>query len=91
MGADRRVSTWIDIGHGVAIKWDDDGEGFVWRHPSCRAWSTLRLQPDPASTGHRRVSGGREDMASFTIAGSLLCPGGCGCHGLITKGKWEPA
>lgn len=78
----------IDIGYDIRIRWDDDGEGFIWKHPECRAWSRLRLAPDPASTGHARLSGGRDDMANFSIKGSLLCPMGCGKHGFITNGKW---
>lgn len=80
-----------DLGHGIVIRWDADGHGFIWRHPGCRAWSTLRFQPDPASTGHRLVRGGPTDVGSLTIAGSLLCPGGCGAHGEIIDGRWRPA
>lgn len=85
------MSDEIDLGSGVILRWDEDGEGFAWRHPECRAWMTLRLKPDPKSTGHVRVSGGREDMNHFTIQGSLLCPAGCGRHGTIVDGRWHPA
>lgn len=78
-----------DLGEGIVICWDDDGRGFIWRHPECRAWSLLRFKPDLASTGHVLVRGGIDDTASLTIAGSLLCPGGCGKHGVIENGRWR--
>lgn len=78
-----------DLGDGVIIRWDADGHGFSWRHPACRAWSTLRFSPDPASTGHRLIRGGKDDVSALTIAGSLLCPGGCGTHGVIEDGRWR--
>jgi hypothetical protein len=78
----------IDLGSGVFICWDDDGRGFVWYHPTCRAGSTLRFKPDPKSTGHELVNGGRGDEARLMIRGSLLCPGGCGFHGVIENGRW---
>lgn len=78
-----------DLGGGIVIRWDSDGRGFVWRHPACRAWSTLRFVPDPASTGHQLVRGGRDAVEQLTIAGSLLCPGGCGTHGVIEDGRWR--
>lgn len=80
-----------NLGHGVVIRWDPDGRGFIWRHPGCRAWSTLRFQPDPASTGHRLVRGGSADMAHLTIVGSLLCPGCKIAHGEVVDGCWRPA
>jgi hypothetical protein len=85
----------IDIGHGIALRWDSDGRGLIWHHPSCRAWSSLRFVPDLSSTGHRLVSGGPDDLEHLTIAGSLLCPrrDACPsrCHDLITNGRWVPA
>jgi hypothetical protein len=92
------MTTWpfnipgvLDLGHGIALLWDPDGKGFVWHHPTCRPWSPLRFAPDPLSTGHRLISGGPDDPQNLTIAGSLLCPMGCGAHGTITNGRWEPA
>ena len=78
-----------DLGSGVVIHWDADGRGFAWRHPACRAWATLRFQPDPASTGHQLVRGGPDDTTRLTIVGSLLCPMGCGTHGVIEDGRWR--
>jgi hypothetical protein len=79
-----------DIGHGVIIRWDDDGRGLWWKHPGHRAWSTLRFKPDPASTGHVLVAGDPQHTDVLTIQGSLLCPVGCGAHGVITNGRWIP-
>ena len=78
-----------DLGGGVFLRWDEDGRGFTWHHPTCRAWSTLRLRPDPRSTGHELVAGGPANMEKLTIRGSLLCPGGCGFHGVIEDGRWR--
>jgi hypothetical protein len=75
----------MEIGHGVAIEWDEDRGGIWWRHPGCRPWFTLRFQPDPKSTGHTL-----ELRDPLTIGGSLLCPKGCGTHGYIRNGRWEP-
>lgn len=86
----RDVPNAVDLGHDVFILWDDDGQGFAWHHPKCRAWSTLRLMPDPASTGHKLVRGGK-GRPDTTIQGSLLCPMGCGTHGCIVDGRWVPA
>jgi hypothetical protein len=80
----------VDLGHGIALRWDADGRGFMWHHPACRAWATLRLAPDPKSTGHRLEAGGMDDVQHLTIGGSLLCPMGCGTHGVITNGRWVP-
>jgi hypothetical protein len=76
----------VDLGLGVFLLWDGDGQGFLWHHWGCRPWASLRFQPDPRSTGHRLES--REPL---TIAGSLLCPMGCGFHGFIRSGRWIPA
>lgn len=27
-----------DLGHGVTLWWDADGQGFKWHHPACRSW-----------------------------------------------------
>lgn len=81
----------LDIGNGVTIRWFDDRNGLLWRHPGCRAWSYLYFQPHPNSTGHALIAGGPNDLEHLTIQGSLLCPGGCGAHGLITNGRWVPA
>jgi hypothetical protein len=81
----------FDLGSEICIRWDADGHGIIWHHPKCRAWAPLRFKPDPKSTGHRLVSGGPSDMANMTVEGSLLCPMGCGTHGSITNGRWEPA
>lgn len=81
----------VDLGHGIAIRWDPDGRGFAWHHPRCRAWAMLRFVPDPASTGHRLEAGGPDDVAHLTIGGSLLCPMSCGTHGVVCDGRWEPA
>jgi hypothetical protein len=80
----------VDIGHGVTIAPIDDGTGIVWKHPGCRAWFHLRFKPDPRSTGHQLVVGSVDNLAALTIAGSLLCPKGCGAHGHITNGRWVP-
>lgn len=77
-----------DLG-GIVIRWDEDGQGFAWRHPACRAWATLRFWPDPASTGHRLTRGGPKDVDKLTVVGSLLCPMGCGTHGAIEDGRWR--
>lgn len=74
----------IDIGHGVSIWWASDVE-LRWRHPRCRAWHWLAIKPDPRSTGHKLVI--RDPL---TVEGSLLCPAGCGTHGVIRDGRWEP-
>ncbi len=79
-----------DLGHGIVLRWDADGGGFAWKHPECRAWSTLRFRPDPKSTGHQLLAGGEHDRDALTIGGSLLCPGGCGKHGHIRNGRWIP-
>lgn len=84
-------SLGIDLGHDVFILWDNDGSGLSWHHPACRAWATLRFQPDPKSTGHKLVRGDRDDHTVLTIDGSLLCPMGCGTHGFIRDGRWIPA
>lgn len=79
----------IAIGHGVTIRWIDDGQGIMWLHPrsgACHAWNWLYFKPHPKSTGH--VLETREPL---TIGGSLLCAGGCGAHGHIRNGKWEPS
>jgi hypothetical protein len=81
----------VNLGGDVFILWDMDGQGFIWHHPTCRSWATLRFMPDPDSTGHRLVSGGQEDPEHLTIEGSLLCPMKCGCHGFIRDGRWIPA
>jgi hypothetical protein len=80
-----------DLGSGVVLVWDSDGRGFLWRHPACRPWASLRFVPDPKSTGHRLDAGGPEDMAALTVGGSLVCPMGCGLHGFIRAGHWSPA
>lgn len=79
------MSDDIDIGHGVSMRWIDNGTGIVWKHPGCRAWFHLHFKPDERSTGH--VLQQREPL---TIGGSLACPKGCGAHGHITNGRWEP-
>jgi hypothetical protein len=80
-----------DIGHGVTVRWDDDGQGITWKHPGCRAWSTLRFRPDAKSTGHVLLAGSPiAAPEKLTIQGSLLCPGGCGFHGHIRNGRWVP-
>jgi len=79
----------VDLGGGVCIRWDADGRGFAWHHATCRAWATLRFRPDPLSTGHELVNGGSDDVADLTIRGSLLCPMGCGKHGVIEAGRWR--
>lgn len=81
----------LDLGHGIALRWDPDEMGFIWHHPACRPWASLRLKPDPASTGHQIVSGGPDNSQELTIEGSLLCPMGCGTHGIIRCGRWEPS
>lgn len=81
----------LDIGHGVSIRWVDEDRAIVWKHPECRAWSYLYFHPHPRSTGHVLAAGGPDNLEQFTITGSLLCPGGCGKHGLITNGRWVPA
>lgn len=80
-----------DIGHGIKIMWDEDGRGLYWQHPECRAWMPLRFSPDPRSTGHLLMKGGPTTMNELTVAGSLLCPKGCGKHGFIKDGRWVPA
>jgi hypothetical protein len=85
----------IDLGHGIAIVWDSDGHGILWHHPNrpghrC-AWAFARFLPDPLSRGHRIVSGGPNDIAHFTVEGSLLCPECGGHHGWIRDGRWIPA
>ncbi|HSX23366.1 MAG TPA: hypothetical protein VLE97_11385 [Gaiellaceae bacterium] len=79
-----------ELGDGVAVRWDSDGRGLAWKHPACRAWATLRFAPDPASTGHTLLRGGPADTARLTIGGSLLCPMGCGTHGVVENGRWRP-
>ena len=81
----------VDLGHGVWIHWDSDGQGFLWKHPACRPWAFVRFPPDPESRGHRLIAGGPDDPVHLTIEGSLLCPMGCGEHGWIRDGKWIPA
>lgn len=81
----------IDLGSGVFIHWDSDGQGFLWKHPACRPWAFLRFMPDPHSTGHRLLSGGPDDTVHLTVEGSLLCPMGCGAHGWIRVGRWVQA
>lgn len=81
----------LDLGHEVYILWDGDGQGFLWHHAACRPWSFVRFYPDPKSSGHRLSRGGKDDMAHFTVDGSLLCPMSCGEHGFIRDGKWVPA
>ena len=76
---------FVDIGHGVSIRMDDDGGGLVWKHEGCRPFFTLRFKPDPKSTGHELIS-----RTPLSIRGSLLCPKGCGKHGHITDGRWVP-
>jgi hypothetical protein len=83
-----------DIGDGVVITWDVDGRGILWKHAGCvngkrmSAWMKLRFVPDPASTGHVLESGDPEHTEALTIQGSLLCPAGCGRHGLVRNGRW---
>lgn len=77
-----------DLGSQVYLKWDGDEGGFIWHHPTCRPWSSVRFVPDPRSTGHRREGGGPGDMMHFSVGGSLLCPMGCGFHGHIRDGRW---
>lgn len=78
----------VDLGHGVYLRWYDGGRGFIWRHPMCRAWCSLKF--DEMGTGHVLVSGGPDD-SNITVQGSLLCPIGCGTHGFITNGRWVSA
>jgi len=78
-----------DLGGGVVIRWDSDGRGIAWTHPACRAWATLRFTPDPSSTGHALVRGSPTETDRLTIGGSLLCPMGCGMHGVIEDGRWR--
>jgi hypothetical protein len=73
------------MGSGVAIRWDEDGRGFLWRHPGCRSWASLSFAPG-LCTGHRLVC-----ADPLTVEGSLLCPMGCGAHGFIRNGSWVPA
>lgn len=82
-------TAFVDLGGGFVLWWDVDGRGFAWKHPGCRSWFELRLWPDPASTGHRLVAGGYESDERVTVAGSLLCPKGCGAHGHIVDGAWQ--
>lgn len=80
----------IDIGGGVILApmfGTDAGRGFYWRHTGCRAWFIVWL--DERTTGHRIVSGTLGDLSTITIAGSLLCPKGCGKHGTIEYGRWK--
>ena len=79
-----------DLGQGVYLIWDHDGQGFSWHHAQCRGWAGLRFMPDPDSTGHVLLAGGPGDTEGLTVQGSLLCPMGCGCHGFIRAGRWEP-
>ena len=79
----------IDLGSDVYLRWDADGRGFAWHHTACRAWAVLRFRPDPQSTGHELLSGGPDDWMHLTIRGSLLCPMGCGKHGVIEVGRWR--
>jgi hypothetical protein len=79
------LSLEIDIGHGITIKWADEGRTLMWKHPKCRAWWWLAFKPDPRSTGH--VLASREPL---TIIGSLLCTD-CNTHGTIENGRWVPA
>jgi hypothetical protein len=81
----RRPVMELDLGHGVIVRLDDDRGGLIWKHPACRAWATLRFQPDPQSTGHRLIA-----LEPLTIVGSLLCPMGCGTHGTVEEGRWKP-
>lgn len=81
----------LAIGGGVTLRWDGDGRGFLWRHPACRPYASVRFMPDPRSTGHQLAAGGPNDMAHLSIHGSLLCPMGCGTHGFIRDGQWVPA
>jgi len=77
------------LGDDIYIRWDADGRGIIWHHAACRPWATLRFRPDPASTGHVLVSGSPDDTEHLTISGSLLCPMGCGKHGVIDNGRWK--
>jgi hypothetical protein len=83
----------VALGFENYILWDDDGGGFLWHHPSCRAWCWVRFvgKPGTPPTGHKLTSGGKDDPASLTVEGSLLCPGGCGAHGFIRQGALVPA
>jgi len=85
------MSATVDIGSDVQIQWYGDGCGFLWKHPACRAWASLRFMPDKRSTGHRLIAGGSADAQHLTVEGSLLCPMGCGAHGFIREGRWESA
>ena len=74
-----------DIGHGIVIaKFTFCGElEFLWKHHGCRCGYPVFLQPDPRSTGHRALAGSADDLEHLTVEGSLLCPVGCGAHGLV--------
>lgn len=80
----------VDIGSEHHIRWDSEGQSFLWKHPACRAYRAIVLQPHSGSTGHRLVSGGPDDTMHLTIGGSLLCPS-CGTHGFIENGRWRDA
>lgn len=81
----------IDIGHGVSIAPmfnEEKGHGFLWKHPTCRAWFPVWL--DHRSTGHKLTAGTLDDLSTITILGSLGCPKKCGAHGHIEGGRWKP-
>lgn len=67
---------------------DDAVVGYLWWHdctPEPEGWSWLGRWGERQS-GHRVVS---PDPAH--IEPSILCPRGCGDHGFVRNGRWEPA
>lgn len=88
-----------DIGHRVNLRWlrDDDGkiEGALLWHDGGQNSPNIEAFPrEPARVmlGSEQVSpnqwgwNGSEESPTFTP--SVLC--GCGWHGFVRNGKWEP-
>lgn len=83
---------WSDIGHGVEIKrviFEGQWAGIEWRHPTPK--SGTRCSGGFVNFAGRYMADGwkLESEEPLTLSPSLLCRG-CGCHGHIRGGKWEP-
>lgn len=86
----------IDLGHGVRMKFftasDVDGHaGLIESHPTPEGGRCSgAISFDVPGVEREAVRWTVESWEPLTLSPSLLCRG-CGHHGHIRNGRWEPA